>query len=58
MAAIAICSSMILVIHGNMVNGTNHVFELFFIDIIGPMNVITIKAKRPLVNLTKFRVEW
>jgi hypothetical protein len=29
MAAMAICSSMILVIHGSMVNGTNHVFRCY-----------------------------
>jgi hypothetical protein len=33
MASYVICSSLILVIHDNMTNGTNHIVEHVFVDI-------------------------
>jgi hypothetical protein len=33
MASYVICSRLILVIHDNMINGTNHIVECVFVDI-------------------------
>jgi hypothetical protein len=42
----AICSSMILVIHGNIINGTNHVF-------VGMVDETTIKTNIPSIKHSK-----
>jgi hypothetical protein len=44
---------MILVIHGNMVNGTNHCGSACFVGIIGPMDETKIKANIPPVKYSK-----
>jgi hypothetical protein len=37
---------MILVIYGNMINGTNRSFEHVFVGILGPTDATTVNAKK------------
>jgi hypothetical protein len=50
---LAICSSMILVIQGNILMGLTIVVEHVFVGFIGPMNETTIEVNMPRIEHSK-----